>query len=154
WWARFGRWDGSSTRGAARPRRRLSNATGLCETACMSRSSLVAAGVTASAVVAAAIHAGAGGAAAPARWSGAASCTIGTTGPGYQHTETQRWQVGGRQTVSGAFRFVPSRWTDTGSGSSHVTQGDQTRDITWTVKAAATGKFKFVVRASDGKLLI
>jgi hypothetical protein len=35
-----------------------------------------------------------------------------------------------------------------------VTQGDQTRDITWTVKAAATGKFQFVVRASDNKLLI
>ena len=35
-----------------------------------------------------------------------------------------------------------------------MTQGDQTRDITWTVKAAAAGKFQFVVRASDGKLLI
>ena len=35
-----------------------------------------------------------------------------------------------------------------------VTQGDQTRDITWTVKAAAAGQFQFVVRASDGKLVI
>ena len=35
-----------------------------------------------------------------------------------------------------------------------MTQGDQSRDITWTVKAAAPGKFQFVVRASDGKLLI
>ncbi|HLX19093.1 MAG TPA: hypothetical protein VKR23_02975, partial [Gaiellaceae bacterium] len=30
----------------------------------------------------------------------------------------------------------------------------QTLDITWTVNAAAAGKFQFVVRASDGKLLI
>jgi hypothetical protein len=49
---------------------------------------------------------------------------------------------------------VPSRWTDTGSGSSHQTQGDQKLDITWTVKAAAPGQFHFVVRASDKKLLI
>jgi hypothetical protein len=56
--------------------------------------------------------------------------------------------------VRGRFQFVPSRWTDTGSGSSHQTQGDQTRDIAWTVKAAAAGRFQFVVRASDNKLLI
>jgi hypothetical protein len=76
------------------------------------------------------------------------------TGPGYQHTETQRWQVGGPTKVRGSFLLVPSRWTDTGSGSSHVTQGDQTRDITWSVNAAAAGQFQFVVRASDHKLLI
>jgi len=76
------------------------------------------------------------------------------SGPDYEHSETQRWQVSGPTSVRGSFRLVPSRWTDTGSGSSHVTQGDQTRDITWTVKAAATGQFQFVVRASDGKLLI
>ena len=35
-----------------------------------------------------------------------------------------------------------------------MTQGDQTRDITWTVKAAAAGKFQFFVRASDNKLVI
>jgi hypothetical protein len=35
-----------------------------------------------------------------------------------------------------------------------VTQGDQTRDATWTVKAAAAGQFQFVVRASDKKLVI
>ena len=35
-----------------------------------------------------------------------------------------------------------------------MTQGDQTRDITWTVKAAAPGQFQFVVRASDNKLVI
>ena len=35
-----------------------------------------------------------------------------------------------------------------------MTQGDQTRDITWTVKAAAAGKFRFFVRASDNKLVI
>jgi hypothetical protein len=93
-------------------------------------------------------------AAAPPRWSGSASCTIAVTGPGYQHTETQKWQVGGPAKTRGAFLLVPSRWTDTGSGSSHVTQGDQTRDITWTVNAAAPGQFQFVVRASDKKLLI
>jgi hypothetical protein len=94
------------------------------------------------------------GAAAAPKWSGSASCTFAVTGPGYQHSETQRWQVAGPTTVRGSFRFVPSHWTDTGSGSSHVMQGDQSRDITWTVKAAATGKFQFVVRASDKKLLI
>ena len=87
-------------------------------------------------------------------WSGSASCTITVSGPGYQHSETQRWQVSGPTSVRGSFRFVPSRWTDTGSGSSQVTQGDQTRDITWTVKAAAPGKFQFFVRASDHKLVI
>ena len=56
--------------------------------------------------------------------------------------------------MRGSFLFVPSRWTDTGSGSSTVTQGDQTRDITWSVQAAAAGRFQFVVRASDRKLLI
>ena len=97
---------------------------------------------------------GSGGAAAAPHWSGFASCTIAVTGPGYQHAETQRWQVGGPTKVRGSFLFVPSHWTDTGSGSSHVTQGDQTRDISWTVKAAAAGQFQFVVRASDGKLLV
>ena len=90
----------------------------------------------------------------PPGWSGSASCTITVSGPGYQHSETQRWQVSGRTSVRGAFRLVPSHWTDSGSGSSQVTQGDQTRDITWTVQAAATGKFQFFVRASDNKLVI
>jgi hypothetical protein len=35
-----------------------------------------------------------------------------------------------------------------------VTQGDQTRAITWTVNAAAAGQFQFVVRASDRKLVV
>jgi hypothetical protein len=108
----------------------------------------------ASALAAAALYPVSGGAAAAPRWSGTASCTISVTAPGYQHVETQRWQVGGPVTLRGIFRLEPSRWTDTGSGSSHVTQGDQSRDITWTVQAAAAGQFQFVVRASDKKLLI
>jgi len=92
--------------------------------------------------------------AAAVSWSGSASCTISVTGSGYQHSETQRWIVSGPTTSRGAFRFVASRWTDTGSGSSHQTQGNQTLDITWTVNAAAAGKFQFVVRASDGRLVI
>jgi hypothetical protein len=76
------------------------------------------------------------------------------SGPGYQHSETQRWQVGGPAHLRGSFLLVPSHWTDTGSGSSQVTQGDQTRDIKWTVKASAPGQFQFVVRASDGKLAV
>lgn len=88
------------------------------------------------------------------RWSGSASCTITITGTGYQHTETQKWQVSGTPRVRGSFVYVPSQWTDTGSGSSSVTQGTQTRDITWTVNASSAGRFKFVVRASDRKLLI
>jgi hypothetical protein len=115
---------------------------------------LVAAALAVSATSAAAFHPGSGGAAASPRWSGSASCTITVTGPGYQHSETQRWQVSGPTSVRGSFQFVPSRWTDTGSGSSHVTQGDQTRDITWTVMAAVAGRFQFFVRASDKKLVI
>ena len=98
--------------------------------------------------------AAAGAAPSSVRWSGSASCTITIAGPGYQHSETQRWQIGGVPRVRGSFIYVPSQWTDTGSGSSSVTQGTQTRDITWTVNAAAAGRFKFVVRASDRKLLI
>jgi hypothetical protein len=120
----------------------------------VSRTTLAAAVVAVAAMSAATLHPGAGGAVASPRWSGSASCTIAVTGPGYQHSETQRWRVSGRTTVRGRFRFVPSQWTDTGSGSSHQTQGDQTRDITWTVNAAAAGKFQFVVRASDNKLAI
>ena len=120
----------------------------------MPRPVLVAAALAVAATSAATLHPDPGGAAASPGWSGSASCTITVTGPGYQHLETQRWQVTGRTTVRGGFQFVPSRWTDTGSGSSHVTQGDQTRDITWTVKAAAAGQFQFVVRASDGRLVI
>jgi len=93
-------------------------------------------------------------AASSPKWSGSASCTISVTGPGYEHSETQRWQVAGPTTTRGAFRLVPSHWTDTGSGSSHVAQGDQTRDITWNVNASAAGQFQFVVRASDRKLVI
>jgi len=110
--------------------------------------------VVAALAISAAVTAASGGAAVPPAWSGSASCTIAVTGPGYQHTETQRWAVSGASSVRGAFRLVPSRWTDTGSGSSHVMQGDQSRDITWTVKAAAPGKFQFFVRASDNKLVI
>ena len=120
----------------------------------VSRLALVAAALTVSAAMAATLLPISGGAAASPGWSGSASCTIAVTGPGYQHSETQRWQISGPTTVRGSFQFVPSHWTDTGSGSSDVTQGDQSRDITWTVKAAAAGKFQFVVRASDGKLLI
>jgi len=115
---------------------------------------LVAAALAVSVTSAATLHPGSAGGAVPPGWSGSASCTITVSGPGYHHSEVQRWQVGGHATVRGSFLFVPSHWTDTGSGSSLVTQGDQTRDITWTVKAAATGKFQFVVRASDHKLLI
>ena len=114
---------------------------------------LVAAALAVSATSAVMLHPGSSGAASPG-WSGSASCTITVTGPGYQHTETQRWQVSGPTKVRGSFLLVPSHWTDTGSGSSQVTQGDQTRSITWTVTAAAAGQFQFVVRASDHKLLI
>ena len=121
----------------------------------MRRSLFAAAALAVAASLAALLQPGSGGAAATvAHWSGSASCTIAVTGTGYTHTETQHWQVSGPTTVRGAFRFVPSHWTDTGSGSSHVKQGDQTRDIVWTVKAAATGRFQFVIRASDWKLLI
>ncbi len=115
---------------------------------------LVAAALAASAILAATLHPGSGGAAAPPGWSGSASCTIAVSGPGYSHSETQRWHVSGPTRVLGSFRLVPSRWTDTGSGSSQVTEGDQTRNITWAVKAAAAGKFRFFVRASDNKLVI
>jgi hypothetical protein len=108
---------------------------------------------TVAAASVAALSPGWGGAAAPS-WSGNATCVISITGPGYQHSETQRWRVNGPTTLRGAFQLVPSHWTDTGSGSSSVTQGDQTRDITWTVKATAPGQFQFVVRASDHKLLV
>ncbi len=107
-----------------------------------------------SAIMAATLDPCPSGAAAPPGWSGSASCTITVSGPGYHHSERQRWQVGGPTSVRGSFELVPSQWTSTGSGSSTVTQGEQTRDITWTVKAAAPGKFQFVVRASDGKLVV
>ena len=112
----------------------------------MPRVLLVAAALTVAATSASA--------ASSPKWSGSASCTISVTGSGYQHSETQKWVVAGPTTLRGAFRLVPSHWTDTGSGSSHVAQGDQTRDITWTVSAAAPGQFQFVVRASDKKLVI
>jgi len=117
------------------------------------RPALFPAALTAVATAVAVLLPGSGLAAAPS-WSGSASCTIDVTGPGYTHTETQKWQVKGATATRGAFHFVPSHWTDSGSGSSHTTRGDQSLDITWTVKAAEPGKFQFVVRASDGKLLI
>jgi len=113
---------------------------------------VTALGVAASS--AATLQAASGGTAASTGWSGSASCTITVTGPGYQHSETQRWQVTGPTTLRGSFQLVPSRWTDTGSGTSDQTQGDQQLNIAWTVKAAAPGQFHFVVRASDKKLLI
>jgi hypothetical protein len=118
------------------------------------RSLFVAAVLAVTATSAAAFTPWSGGAAAPSGWSGSASCTIVVTGPGYQHSETQRWRISGPTKVQGSFQLVPSSWTDTGSGSSQVTQGDQSRDITWTVKAAAPGQFRFFVRASDRKLVI
>ena len=118
------------------------------------RPALVAAALAVLVTVGASLRPGSGGAASAVGWSGAASCTITVAGPGYQHSETQRWRVSGSSRVRGSFLFVPSRWTDTGNGSSTVTQGDQTRDITWTVDAAAAGRFQFVVRASDRKLVI
>lgn len=119
----------------------------------MSRAKLVATALAVSAVSAASLDTGPGRTAASPRWSGSASCTITVSGQGYQHTETQRWQLSGPTSLRGSFQLVASRWTDTGSGSSQVTQGDQTRDITWTVKAAAAGQFRFFVRASDDKLV-
>jgi hypothetical protein len=120
----------------------------------VTRRILVAAALAVAATSAATVRPASGEAGAAPGWSGSASCTITVTGPGYQHSETQRWQVTGPTTVRGGFQFVPSRWTDAGSGSSQQAQGDQTNDITWTVKAGAPGRFQFVVRASDGKLLI
>ena len=110
--------------------------------------------VLAAVVLAAATVSAVAGAAATPRWTGSASCTFNVTGDGYKHSETQRWQLAGPTTARGAFLFVPSHWTDTGSGTSHVESGSQVRDIRWTVKAAATGKFQFVVRASDHKLVV
>ena len=110
--------------------------------------------VLAAVALAAAVLSAAAGAAATPKWTGVASCTFNVTADGYKHSETQRWQLAGPTSARGSFLFVASHWTDTGSGASHVEQGDQTRDIRWTVKAAATGKFQFVVRASDHKLLI
>jgi hypothetical protein len=124
----------------------------LCETQLVRRVPL-AVSAFALAATAASLPVASGQAASPS-WSGSATCTISVTGPGYQHSETQKWQVNGAPTTRGAFHFVASQWTDTGSGSSETTQGDQSLDITWTVKAAEPGKFQFVVRASDGKLLI
>lgn len=95
-----------------------------------------------------------GVAAASPRWTGSASCTLTVTGSGYQHSESHRWQLSGPTTVRGSFLFVRSRWTETGGGSSHVAQGDQSRDIEWTVNASAAGRFQFAVRASDNKLVI
>ncbi len=118
----------------------------------MPRGRLVSTALVISAAAAAAVHPVSG--ARASGWSGSATCTINIAGPGYQHSETQKWKVSGPTTVRGAFKLVPSHWTDTGSGSSHEVQGDQTNDISWKVKAAATGQFQFVVRASDGKLLI
>jgi hypothetical protein len=115
---------------------------------------LVAAALAVAATSAATLYPEPGRAAALPGWSGSASCTIAVTGPGYQHSETQRWKVNGPTTVRGSFQLLPSHWTDTGSGSSHETEGDQTRDITWTVKAGAAGQFQFVVRASDNRLVI
>jgi hypothetical protein len=125
----------------------------VCKTLVVPRRTLVVAALGAAAASVAALSP-APGAAAAAGWSGNASCTISISGPGYEHSETQKWQVSGPTTARGSFQFVPSHWTDAGSGSSHTQQGDQSLDITWTVKAAAPGKFQFVVRASDGKLLI
>ena len=134
--------------------RQVTNGAAYARLTTVRRSLFVAAALAVSATSAATLTPGSGGAAAPSGWSGSASCTIVVTGPGYQHSETQRWKVSGATKVQGSFQLVPSSWTDTGSGSSHVTQGDQSRDITWTVKAAAPGQFRFFVRASDGKLLI
>ncbi len=120
----------------------------------MPRFLFVAAALAVSALGTATLRPALGGAAAKSGWSGSASCTIRVTGSGYRHSETQRWQVSGPTSIRGSFRFVPSHWTDTGSGSSQQAQGDQTRNITWTVKVAAQGRFQFVVRASDRKLLI
>ncbi len=119
-----------------------------------SHRTLLAAAPAGAAIVAATLVPGSGGAVALAGWSGSASCTITVTGPGYQHSETQRWQLSGPARVRGSFLRVSSRWTDIGSGLSQQTQGNQTSDITWTVSAAAAGQFQFFVRASDGKLVI
>ena len=127
---------------------------GLRDSVTVPRPVLVVAALAVSVTLAATLQPGSGGAALAVGWSGSASCTITVTGPGYRHSETQRWRVSGPPRVRGSFLFVPSRWTDTGNGSSTVTQGDQTRDITWTVNAAAAGRFQFVVRASDRKLVI
>ncbi len=126
----------------------------MCETFAVRRPVLVAAALAVSATSAATLSPGSGGAVASSGWSGSASCTIAVSGQGYEHSETQRWQVSGLTKARGSFEFVPSSWTDTGGGSSQVTQGDQTRKIAWNVKASSAGQFKFFVRASDGKLVI
>ena len=116
---------------------------------------LAAAALAVSATSAAMFVPGSGGAAPSSHgWSGSASCTITVTGQGYQHSETQKWQISGPTSLRGSFQLVPSRWTDTGGGSSRATEGNQTRTITWTVNAAAAGQFQFFVRASDSKLVI
>jgi hypothetical protein len=120
----------------------------------MPRSAFLAAAFALPVVSAAMLAGGSSGAAAPTGWSGSASCTITVAGDGYQHAETQRWQVNGPTHTRAGFLFVGSSWTDRGSGSSEAREGNQTRDIEWTVNASAAGRFQFVVRASDGKLLI
>ena len=76
------------------------------------------------------------------------------TGPGYQHSETQRWQVSGPTSDPRELPVRPFALDGHRQRLLPADAGDQTRNITWTVKAAAQGQFQFVVRASDNKLLI
>ena len=119
----------------------------------MPRSRLLAAALVLAASVAA-LDAGPGKAATITAVSGTASCTISITGTGYQHSETQSWQVGGPLSLRGSITIVPSHWTDKGSGSKHETQGTQVTDTTWTVNAASDGQFQVFIRASDNQFVI
>jgi hypothetical protein len=95
-------------------------------------------------------------AAQPPSWGGSARCEVRTTGPGYVDQHTHTWTLtGGPPEAQGAFLRYPATWSVTGGGSLQRTQGSQTLTAQWTRSVPAMdGRVSFVVRASDGRLLI
>jgi hypothetical protein len=92
----------------------------------------------------------------PGAWSGWARCELSVEGHGYVDRQTHRWDISGTPVSgNGAIRVQAATWSVDGAGSLDQTQGRQTRTATWKTKASGiSAPIAFIVRASDGRLLI
>jgi hypothetical protein len=83
-------------------------------------------------------------------WAGSVTCEVKISGSGYQHQETQHWEIGGADSSG----LHPSQWRTTGGGSALKKTPGQTWSAKWKTDGHGTGQFAFETNPVDETLVI
>src|SRR5690349_8014571 len=87
-------------------------------------------------------------------WSGGVQCTVNDQDQTYSRQETQTWTLTGAPKVNDNMQVYSATWTVKGTGQLLRPQGAQTTNITWQSDAQGQASIAFIIRASDGRLMI